>query len=118
MSRSPMKGTTMLAAIIALGTGSLAGQEPELPPSRAPGFPAGAAGANGTPVGRTEYAVRRVTDEIRVDGNLDEPGWTTAAAISLEWETAPGDNEPAQVRTECHLAYDASALYQIGRAHV
>lgn len=116
MSRSPMKRTTMLAAMIALGTGSLAGQEPDLRPGKGSAFAAGAAGAGGTPAERAEYALHRVTDEIRVDGHLDEPGWTTAAVISLDWETAPGDNEPAPVRTECHLAYDVSALYLACRA--
>lgn len=111
MSRNPMRAASMLAAMIALGTESLAGQDPDLPPDEGSAFTAAAVGAGSPTAGRMEYAVRRVTADIEVDGHLDEPGWATAAPISLDWETAPGDNEPAPVRTECHLAYDASALY-------
>ncbi|MGZ8851405.1 MAG: DUF5916 domain-containing protein [Thermoanaerobaculia bacterium] len=48
---------------------------------------------------------------IAVDGNLDDAGWQGAATIDKFYETSPGDNIPARVRTIAYLTYDARALY-------
>ncbi|HTD51893.1 MAG TPA: hypothetical protein VK780_02605, partial [Thermoanaerobaculia bacterium] len=44
-------------------------------------------------------AVSRAPGPITVDGDLSDPGWKGAAEIDTFWETSPGDNVPAKVRT-------------------
>ena len=56
-------------------------------------------------------AVRRTTSAIRVDGRLDEATWADAQAIELPFETYPGNNAPAAVRTRCRVAFDSDNLY-------
>ena len=53
----------------------------------------------------------RARASIRVDGRLDDAEWRDASVFSLPFETYPGNNTPATVRTECRIAYDASNLY-------
>jgi len=60
--------------------------------------------------------VGRTTGPIRVDGVLDEPAWKDAARVSLDYETWPGDNTPAPVKTVCLITYDHSNLYVAFRA--
>lgn len=60
---------------------------------------------------RGEYSVTRSDAEVSVDGRLDEKVWGTAVPIPLFYETLPGDNDPAPVRTECYLAFDPDHLY-------
>ena len=43
--------------------------------------------------------VRRASSPIRVDARLDEPAWSEAQTIELPYETYPGNNTPAAVRT-------------------
>jgi hypothetical protein len=55
------------------------------------------------------YEVRRVSSPITIDGKLDEPAWTGAAAVSLQflWESQTG----AKQATRARLLWDAQALY-------
>jgi len=55
--------------------------------------------------------VPRAASPIRVDGILDEPAWASALTLSLEYETYPGDNLPATLRTECLVLHDERNLY-------
>lgn len=57
------------------------------------------------------YSIERTSQTITVDGSLDEVDWGGAEAISLSWETAPGDNLPATVETVCRMLYDTVTLY-------
>src|ERR1700737_4817979 len=57
-----------------------------------------------TPVHRAEGA-------IRIDGDLSDPGWKNAAVIDKFYETSPGDNIPAKVKTIAYLTYDDKAFY-------
>lgn len=66
--------------------------------------------------GRLAFEARPAPGEIRVDGLLDEPAWTAAQTIPLAWETAPGDNGPAPVDTECQALFDPERLYFACRA--
>ncbi len=63
------------------------------------------------------YTIQRATSEITVDAHLDEAAWSTALTVELNYETFPGDNIPARVRTECLLTYDDTHLYAAFRAH-
>jgi uncharacterized protein DUF5916 len=74
--------------------------------------PAWAAGSSATPL-----RAPRVASAIRVDGILDEPAWESALKLSLDYETYPGDNLPAPVRTDCLVSYDERNLYVGFRAY-
>ncbi len=63
------------------------------------------------------YTIKRTASEITVDARLDEPAWADALTVELNYETFPGDNVPARVRTECLLAYDDSNLYAAFRVY-
>ena len=54
--------------------------------------------------------VPRVEGEIVVDGKLDEALWAQAASVDIAFETSPGDNVPAAVKTTAHIAYTEDAL--------
>lgn len=55
--------------------------------------------------------VHRAAGEITIDGDLADPGWRGAATIDTFYETSPGDNIPARVKTVVHIAYDQRYLY-------
>ena len=57
------------------------------------------------------YSIERASGPITVDGSLNERDWAAADVIPLSWETAPGDNLPATVGTECRMLYDTVTLY-------
>ena len=53
----------------------------------------------------------KTADRIRIDGVIDEAAWQSAARVSLEFETRPGENIPARVATTALLIEDGSSLY-------
>jgi hypothetical protein len=55
--------------------------------------------------------VRRAGGEMRLDGDLGDPGWQGAAVIDQFWETQPGDNKPPKVKTTAWVTYDEGHLY-------
>ncbi len=57
------------------------------------------------------HEVRRAAGEIRVDGDLGDPGWAGADVIVADVETYPGDNLPSPASAACRLAYDEHTLY-------
>lgn len=63
------------------------------------------------------YPVTRTDHEIRIDGVLEEPVWQKHPTFTLDYETNPGDNSPAAVKTEMWITYDHSQLYVAARAH-
>lgn len=64
------------------------------------------------PVARASTPVQppRVDAEPVIDGVLDEPLWSTAAPFEIAFETQPGDNLPASVRTTARMAHTDEAL--------
>jgi hypothetical protein len=66
---------------------------------------------------KNPYQVQRASSAIRVDGDLDEPDWREALVLELPYETYPGDNLPALVRTECLLLHDDVCVYAAFRAY-
>jgi hypothetical protein len=58
-----------------------------------------------------DLAVRRAPGEIRLDGDLSDPGWRDAAVLDQYWETQPGDNVPPRVKTTAWVTYDDRSLY-------
>ncbi len=57
------------------------------------------------------------TAPIAVDGVLDEAAWAGAWSAELPYEVDPGENLPAEVRTEVLVTHDADNLYVGFRAH-
>ncbi|HVP06227.1 MAG TPA: DUF5916 domain-containing protein, partial [Candidatus Acidoferrum sp.] len=55
--------------------------------------------------------VTRLTGEIKIDGQLDEPGWTTAAVATGFCETNPGDQVKPPVESKALVTYDQNKLY-------
>jgi hypothetical protein len=54
---------------------------------------------------------------VKVDGNLDEAVWQTAAVIPITHEWIPEDNAPPPVATECLVTFDDERLYVAFRAY-
>src|SRR5690349_8655388 len=55
--------------------------------------------------------IHRAEGAIRIDGDLSDPGWKNAATIDKFYETQPGNNIPAKVKTIVHLTYDDRYFY-------
>ena len=53
----------------------------------------------------------RITDTIDVDGLLDEPSWSAAAAATGFRQREPQEGQPATEPTEASLCYDEQAIY-------
>lgn len=66
--------------------------------------------------GRT-FQVQATSDEMKIDGNLEEAVWQGPPTFTLDYETNPGDNTPAPVKTEMWITYDHSRVYVGARAH-
>jgi hypothetical protein len=73
---------------------------------------AGATGAaaNGAP-DAAPLRIARITEEIRLDGDLSDPGWQGLEAIATWWEINPGDNVEPAVGNRAWLAYDDKYFY-------
>jgi hypothetical protein len=56
-------------------------------------------------------ALPRASLPVTVDGDLGEPAWGEAAAITRFWDITFGDNRPPIVETRAFVMYDAHALY-------
>jgi len=54
--------------------------------------------------------VPRVQGEVKVDGQLDEPLWQQATKFELPYETEPGENTPASVKTTVYIGENGSHL--------
>ncbi|MFZ5656102.1 MAG: DUF5916 domain-containing protein [Pseudomonadota bacterium] len=55
-------------------------------------------------------SIPRVGSDIVVDGVLDDGAWSSAASFDVAYETQPGDNLPARVRTTVRMAHTDDAL--------
>lgn len=59
----------------------------------------------------TNYNIPRVNTEPRIDGQIDQGEWSQATRISVNIETNPNDNVPAEVEAEALLMEDGEVLY-------
>ena len=55
--------------------------------------------------------IPRTDAPITLDGDLSDAGWQGAAVIDQFYETSPGNNVPAKVKTVAYLTYDARNFY-------
>ncbi len=53
----------------------------------------------------------RLSQPIRIDGDLSDPGWSEAAKIETFYETNVTDNQPPPVRTIGWVGYDSRFFY-------
>src|SRR4030095_14791660 len=63
------------------------------------------------------YQVETTQEEIKVDGVLSESVWHKPPTFTLDYETRPGDNSPAPVKTEMWVTFSHSHLYVAARAY-
>jgi hypothetical protein len=61
--------------------------------------------------GRTDVAIPRLEAAIEVDGVLDEPAWTQAAALTGFSQYAPVDGQPAEQQTLVLAWYSPTAIH-------
>jgi len=55
--------------------------------------------------------VPRLESSLALDGCLDDPVWESALRLELKYETDPGENIPALVKTEVLVFYDKDNIY-------
>src|SRR6187431_2342835 len=55
--------------------------------------------------------IHRADGAIRIDGDLSDAAWQTAAKIDQFFETSPSDNIPAKVKTIAYVSYDSKYFY-------
>jgi hypothetical protein len=109
--REPAVGVVGAWFVIAIGVASLAtAQEPSPAPLPVPA-PAPAASDSFLPNRKPALEVTRATGPIRIDGDLDDPGWQQAARAGNFAEISPGDQTRPSVTTEVLIAYDEANLY-------
>lgn len=63
------------------------------------------------------YALKQASDQIKVDGKLDEDVWQKAQAHEVFYQTVPFDKVLAKVKTEVRIAFDAQHLYLAVKAY-
>ena len=63
------------------------------------------------PAAEPSVQALRVSEEIRIDGRLDEPAWTTAPTASDFRQMEPREGEAATEATEVSVLYDERNLY-------
>lgn len=57
------------------------------------------------------FNIEKTSSAAIIDGVLDESFWQQAQEVVLDYETDPGNNLPAEVRTVCRVAFDQEFLY-------
>ncbi|NIR68088.1 MAG: hypothetical protein GWN61_25975, partial [candidate division Zixibacteria bacterium] len=63
------------------------------------------------PVYLPEIEIPRASGEIKIDGNLDDPGWKSAAYIDRFHEHFPGDQTEPPVDTRVYVTYNDDYFY-------
>jgi hypothetical protein len=63
------------------------------------------------PAAPAPIQISRAPGEIRIDGDLSDPGWRGAARIDTFYETTPRDNVPPEAATTAWLTYDDRYFY-------
>jgi hypothetical protein len=94
----------ILGILFFLGAGSVAAQEGTVAPG-------GGLISDPITAGERSAVVARAPGPIRIDGELDDPGWAGATRISGFVERTPREGAEPPVETEVLLAYDDANLY-------
>lgn len=64
-----------------------------------------------TPVFHPELQVTKTTEEIKIDGYLEDPGWQGVAEANHFHERNPGDNIKPIVKTRAFITYNETHLF-------
>jgi len=70
-----------------------------------------AASLTSQPVFKPELSITETPTDIKVDGDLADPGWAHAALIGNFVERYPADNAAPEVETRTYVTYDKDHLY-------
>jgi len=100
-------------AWLEVGAIGAAAQTATSEPGQAASAPAPAPSQEAKP----RFRAARTEIPVKVDGALEDAAWQGPPSFEMAYETNPGDNTPAPVRTEVWLAYDANHFYAAFRAH-
>ena len=60
---------------------------------------------------KPEIRAALIEGNIKLTGNLDDPRWKTAQAVTLDYELQPGENTPAPQKTIARVLYNAEYVY-------
>jgi len=63
------------------------------------------------------YSVPRVSNAPSIDGKIDEGEWSESSSVVLAYETNPGYNVPAPVKTIAYMMEDGEQIYFAFRAY-
>lgn len=74
-------------------------------------LPAKSDPGNFAPVFRPKLTASKAVGSIRIDGQIDDAGWTSSARATNFVEHYPGDQTKPAVATEVLITYDESSLY-------
>ncbi len=66
---------------------------------------------------KVPHRVPLIDSKVQVDGVLDDEAWQKALKLEVKYETYPGENIPARVRTEVFVYYSQTHFYVGVRAH-
>ncbi|WP_177189671.1 DUF5916 domain-containing protein [Hymenobacter actinosclerus] len=72
---------------------------------------AAAADSAARPAAKRQLQATRISEAIKIDGDLDEAGWREAPVATNFVETRPTPGRPEKHATEVRLLYDDAALY-------
>jgi len=64
-----------------------------------------------TPPANPTVTIRRASGTIKIDGDLSDEGWRTAARVEKWYEIQPGDNTDPPVKSVGYLTYDDRFFY-------
>jgi len=73
--------------------------------------PAALANFTSEPVFNPELSIQKTPKEIKIDGDLNDAGWSGATHIMNFVERHPGDNTAPEVATKAMITYDEDHLY-------
>jgi hypothetical protein len=63
------------------------------------------------PKNKPVLQVIRLNKPIKITGKLEDPAWSAAVPVGLDYEFFPGDNTPAPQKTLVKALYDENTLY-------
>ncbi len=69
------------------------------------------------PLWAAELEIPHTRQQVRIDGQLDDPVWQQALHLQLDYETRPGENTPAPEKTDFWVAEDGQRLLLAFHAH-
>jgi Domain of unknown function (DUF5916) len=58
-----------------------------------------------------EYHINKATSAIKIDGKIDEEGWTKCEVAKDFWMVTPADTSRSAIKTEARFTYDDKFFY-------